>query len=572
MARDAILDRPAVPQPVADLLRDTDQRLVQLRLDRHSYWETWRDLSHYIMPNLGRYLALPNEGNRGTPKNRRIIDRTGTIAMGRLSSFLMAGITSPARAWFQLGTNNTTVNDADPVRLWCAEVTRRMLTVLASGNFYNAIGQVYRELGTYGTGAMIAIPDFEDVVRFFPLTAGEFLLGIDERLEVNVLIREYLQNAGQLVRKFGLGACSGTVQSLYLSNQLNREVPVVHAIMPNRAIKRGAFGWQGMPWLSVYYEYGQAAQGALRIEGFPEKPFIAPRWLVVSNDAYGHGPGEDALPDIKSLQKAQLKLAELVDKQANPPLVADAAMEQRITTLLPGGLNFVPGMGQMQNGGGIRPIYQVPPNIQSLQERVKEFQDSIKSTMFNDLIQAISQMEGVQPRNELEIQARQQEQMLMLGPMLERFHNEGLSPVIRTVFSIMDRAGLIPPKPPQMRGMPLEPSYVSIMAQAQKAVGLTAIEQTFKFAAGLVAVQPDAMDTYDTDEALREYGIMTGMPAPIIRSKEQVAAIQASRAKQQQDQQTMQNGLAVAQGAKVLGDTQVGGGVNALQAIAGGMQ
>ena len=570
MADAAILDRPAVPQPVADLLRDIDQRVVQLRLDRHSYWETWRDLSHYIMPNLGRYLALPNQGNRGIPKNRRIIDRTGTTAMGNLSSFLMAGITSPARAWFQLGINNTALNDADAVRLWCAEVTRRMLTVLASGNFYNAIGQVYLELGTFGTGAMIAMPDFEDVVRFFPLTAGEFMLGLDERLDVNTLIREYVQNAGQLVKKFGLANCSTTVQSLYESNQLNREVQVIHAIMPNRSIRRGALGWQGMPWLSVYYEWGRTAQGALRIEGFPEKPFIAPRWLVVSNDAYGHGPGEEALPDIKSLQRAQLKLAEGIDKVVQPPTQADASMEQRLTSLLPGALNFIPGLGSMANGGAIRPIYTVPPNLAVLQERIKEFQESIKGTLKNDLIQAISQMEGVQPRNELEIQARQQEQMLMLGPMLERFHNEGLSPVIRTVFSIMDRAGLIPPKPPEMRGQALEPSYVSIMAQAQKAVGLTAIEQTLKFAGGLFGVDPTAMDTFDIDEALREYGIMTGMPASIIRSKDQVAAIQQQRSKQQQDAATAQNAMAVAQGAKVLGDTDVGGGQNALQAIAGG--
>ena len=160
----------------------------------------------------------------------------------------------------------------------------------------------------------------------------------------------------------------------------------------------------------------------------------------------------------------------------------------------------------------------------------------------------------------------------MLGPMLERFHNEGLSPIIRTVFSIMDRAGLIPPKPPQIKGMPLEPSYVSIMAQAQKAVGLTAIEQSFKFMAGIIGVDQEAGDTFDSDEALREYGIMTGMPAPIIRSKQAVQQLRASRVKQQQEQQSIDNAQKIAQGAQTLSQTDVGGGQNALQAIAGGMQ
>jgi hypothetical protein len=52
-----------------------------------------------------------------------------------------------------------------------------------------------------------------------------------------------------------------------------------------------------------------------------------------------------------------------------------------------------------------------------------------------------AQMEGVQPRNELEIIERKGEKLIQLGPVLERFENEALDPAIERCFNIMLRAG-----------------------------------------------------------------------------------------------------------------------------------
>jgi hypothetical protein len=40
----------------------------------------------------------------------------------------------------------------------------------------------------------------------------------------------------------------------------------------------------------------------LEVRGFREKPFVAPRWNVESNDAYGRSPGMDALGDVIQIQ------------------------------------------------------------------------------------------------------------------------------------------------------------------------------------------------------------------------------------------------------------------------------
>lgn len=564
-------------QPSADdltKLRDeADRRLILMRNVRTCYRNTWREISHYVMPTRGRYFNIPNQTSRGRVKGPQIVDRTATVAVANLAAFLMAGITSPARDWFKLSTNSDRLNDDPQVKSWLAECEKRLMRVFASGNFYNTMAQIYEEISGFGTGACIILQDYYDVVRFYPLTAGEFYLAQNSRGEVDTLFREYVQNVDQLVRRFGLENCSPTVQSLWESRSLTQELPVVHAIIPNASRIHGAFGWRGMPWIGVYYEYGNRSQQVLAVEGYPRKPFIAPRWHAISNDVYGTGPAEDALPDVKSLQVAQLRLAEAVDKFARPPMMADASMQNQLLSLIPAGVNYVPGLNSMGNGAGLRPVYQTTPNIEPLQMRVQAFQDQIRKTLKNDLILMVSQdMKGAQPRTAAEINVRQQEKLLALGPVLERFHNEALDPVIETTLDIMDRGGLLPPRPPQLSRANIRISYVSVLAQAQRATQTQSIEQFMTFVGGLAGVDPAVMDNVNRDFAVTDYGDLMSIDERMLNSPQQVAQIRQDRAYQQQQAAAAQNAESLAAGAKTLSDADVGGGQNALQAIMSGVQ
>jgi hypothetical protein len=75
-----------------------------------------------------------------------------------------------------------------------------------------------------------------------------------------------------------------------------------------------------------------------------------------------------------------------------------------------------------------------------------------------------------------EVAERHEEKLLMLGPVLERLHNELLDPLIDTTFSRMIEAGAVPPPPEELLGVELNVEYVSVMAQAMKLTGITSIE------------------------------------------------------------------------------------------------
>ena len=537
---------------------------MQLRTEREPWRLTWMQLAHHILPNRGRWLETPN-APRGRQKQQEIIDRTGSKAIQRLASFLMAGITSPSRAWFRLGTGDDELDAMDEVKTWLALVEKRMANVLASGNFYNSIGVLYEELSCFGTGSMIVLRDFHDVCRFYTLTAGEFHIGLNDRLEPDALYRVYVMNTRQLVARFGADACSPTVQGFWRERRLDQEVVVVCACQPNLDQRKGALDWRGMPWTTLHFELAWE-QDFLRIEGHHEKPFVAPRWNVVSNDAYGRGPGEEALPDVKSLQLVQRRMAQAIDKLVTPPMLGDKSMENQAISLLPGAINYVPGLGEKT---GLRPVYEMPPNIQALAEKVQDLRNTIKETFYNDLILMISQMEQAQPVTAEEIRAREQEKLLMLGPMLERFHNECLSPLIDIVFGIMHRGGLVPRPPDALKGRDIKPQFISVLAQAQKAVNTTAIEQLLKLAGSMAAVWPHVVDKVDPDAAVADYGDALAVDPRIIVPQDKVDEIRQQRGQAQAQAQQAQNAMAVAQGAQTLSKTDVGSGQNALQAMIG---
>lgn len=567
----AALDRTyqANASPEAIRLREhCDNLLIGMKTDRYSWWTHWRELSDYLLPRRYKWLITPNQGNRGSPINQRIIDNTATVAARVLSAGMMSGITSPGRPWFKLATTSAELNDSSNVKLWLSEVEKRMQMVFAESNFYTSLATVYDDLSIFGTGVMIIYQDYDDVIRCFNTCAGEYFLQNDDRQDVSTMGREFVLTVKQVAETFGLENCSPTVQSAIQTGgaMLTREIIIGHLIERNNDYVPKAPGVKGMPWREIYWERGTGNNMLLRVRGFHDKPFIAPRWSIVGNDAYGRGPAMDALGDVKMLQVEQKRKAQAIDKHVNPPMIADVSLKNEPASMLPGGVTYVSG-----NGGGIgfKPAYTVAPDFSGLVEDIKEVQVRIKNTFFNDLFMMISQLDTV--RTATEIDARKEEKLIQLGPVLERFENEALDPSINAVFGIMLRGGLLPPIPQELSGQKIKVEYISMLAEAQKAASTAAIERIFGFAGNLAAVKPEILDNLDGDEAIDEYADMLGVSPKIIVSAAKVAQMRAARNQQMQQQMAIQDSQPLAAGAQTLSQTDVGGGQNALQKIIGGI-
>lgn len=547
-----------------DLRKFVDQRMMGLETERYSFWVHWAELANYVLPRRYKWLITPNQYNRGAPLNQFILDSTGTIAARTCAAGMMSGITSPTRPWFKLRIEGYDADETSPVSLWLAECEKRMLRVFAESNFYNAMAVLYHDLVVFGTAPMLIYEDFDDVIRCFNPCAGEYYLANNDRLKVDVFYRRFVQTVTQVVEWFGVENVSESVKSQYESQDASarsNEIVVAHAIEPNEpALGVPAF----FKFRETYWEWGQTGSKVLAARGFHEFPALVPRWDTVSNDAYGRSPAMDALPDIKQLQQETKRKAQVIDKMVNPPMVADIQLKNQPASLLPGGITYIAGT----NSAGFKPAFEnFQPPINWLAEDIKEVQERIRTVFFNDLFMMISQLQTV--RTATEIDARREEKLVMLGPVLERLENEGLDPAIDRTFNIMLRAGLFPPAPQEIQGRHIQVQYVSMLAEAQRAVSASGIERLLALAGNVGAIAPDVFDKIDLDQTIDEYGRLMAVTPKIIRSDDDVTGIREARERAKQQQAALEQTAAAVQGAKTLSETQLGGGQNALQLMTG---
>jgi len=549
------------------------QRLESLRNYRLPWWQHWSALADMFLPRRYRYFITPNNYNRGNQLNQSIVDETGVLAARTLATGLLANLTSPTKQWFRLGIAGFDHKDDGDVQRWLAECTSRMLTVYAQSNLYTALGTAYHDNAVFGSSALIQYEDPDQVVHFFSPCLGEFFFGLNAKLAVDTLYREYTYTVRDTVKEFGLENCSESTKGLYRSggSSLDTEIVVCHAIEPNDTVyqngeSKGLALSSSFPYRECYWEQASPTNSGqcLRIAGFREKPFVGLRWDVTSNDPYGRSPGMDALPAVRQLQIEQRRKAEAIDKMVRPPMVASVSMRNEPASILPGSVTYTADPA----ASGFKPAFTVQPNIQELMEDLKEVQQRVRDIFFNSLFTGITDLETV--RTATEIDARVQEKLVLLGPVVERTENEGLDDIISRTFGIMSRRGLFPQPPAEIAGAPIEINYISILAEAQRAAATSAIERVFQFAGSLAGVVPQIMDNLDPDTAIEDYADLLNVPPQILRSLAQVNQIRAQRDAQLRQQQALQTGAAMAQGAKTLSDADVGGGQNALQALTGG--
>ncbi len=553
-----------------------DSGLIGLRNDRNSWFWSWCDLAEYMLPRRMMYLSTtPNRGNRGSNINQTIIDSTATIASRTLAAGMMTGITSPSRPWFALEIPNTDLQDSSPVKIWCDEARDRMMTVMAESNYYTSKATQYQDIGVFGTAPMIIYEDFNDVIRCFTPAAGEYFVQLDDAFRPCALWRQFAMTVPQVVQMFGLENCSATVQTLYRSAGASwtKEIIVCHCIEPNQPIWNQDGTWlyfDGIPksfeWREVYWEYGQAPNLILRAKGYHEKPFSVPRWDVLANDAYGRSPGMDALGDVKQLQVMTKREGQAIEKMVNPPLLADVQMKNQPASALAGGITYVANLSQ--TNAGMKPLYEVQPRLGEFLASKQEVQKRIQDVFFVPLFLMISQLDTV--RTATEIDARREEKLVQLGPVLERFQNESLDQDIDRIFNVMLRAGLFPPIPKEMQGQHIQVRYVSMLAQAQAASSTSAIERLVAMAGNMSAgFGPQVLDNIDSDETLEIYADALGVSPKIIRDTIQVMKMRKQREQAAAAQAAVGAAAAAVEGAHVLSQTPVGSGATALDLMLG---
>jgi hypothetical protein len=560
-----------------DMRAYLEGRLLQGRNWRTSWWMHWSRIAAANFPERYHWLVTPNTMTRGAPINQDVVDSTPAQAIEVAGAGMMDGLSSPTKQWFkyQVGIKGFKTDTAG--QRWLDAFLARTYDVMAGSNYYDSLHQMYLDEFAFGSAPVLIYEHRERIINCVNPCAGEYYLYAAPDQTTQAFYREFTQTAVQSMTQFGPDALAGTdIATSWNNKQFETECVIAHAIEPNVPVaqpgQNASLGVVPGGWShrEYYWLRGKSSPRPLSVRGFHEKPLMSALWSVRSNDPYGRSPGMKALPDVEQLHQMTRRFAEAIDKMVRPPMLADVTLKNEPSSILPGRVTYVANLGK---DSGMRPTYTVNPQVDHMAALIEKLQVRVEKWYYNDVFQVISQMEGVQPRNELELNLRQGEALMRLGPVIERNLRE-IANGIHRIVSIMTRRGLVPPMPPSLAGKPIEITFVSKLALIQNAAKTASMERTLAMAGKMEAVLPGTLDNVNSDRFIRDYGEKLDFPSDDWNDAGAIKKLRAQRAQAQQaamQQHQAQNVLPAAAGAaKDLSDTDTGGGLNALQLMLGG--
>lgn len=490
-----------------------NRRLDGLKKQRQSFETDARQIAGLALPARSRFLSTNT--NKGRQPNSRLNNSHGIFAFRTLQGGMTSGLSSQSRPWFSLSVHDEALLEDAAVKAWLGECEERMYAFLAQTNFYGAVKTGYLELGAFGTDACVALEHPDKGMVCHALTFGEYWIGLNDAMQPGCLYRDVALTTLQACQQLGYGNLSRRIRDSYDRSNYEDVHQFYHAIEENDDHIAGKLGPVGKPWRSTWWDANDGSKdGLVKLSGYEEQPFWAPRWDTTGADSYGQGPGHDSLPDLRELQLQTKRKAEATDYHIHPEIVASMKVKLK---RLP---KNVVSTDVLDAQKAVSVPYQVPYEaIGAVREDINDLKQAINEATYADLFMAITNMQGIQPRNIEEIAARNEEKLTQLGPVIERVNGEKLQIAIDRTFGIMSRMGLLPPAPDAMRNAPeLKVEFVSILTQMQRMVGLGQIERGVQFIGGLTGLYPNARFKLDVNETIDEYVKRAGMPAKLIRS------------------------------------------------------
>ncbi|MDE2579956.1 MAG: head-tail connector protein [Hyphomicrobiales bacterium] len=515
---------------------DAQEDLRRLRLLEEPQW---REIAALLKPEE-RDIGTRNQRARVADE---IFDSTPLYAVDQFVGGLFNQASNPADRWFELGLQDRDLAQWGPVReyLWAVTTLTYGTLAPAVSGFYANIPAVFGDLGVFGLGSFYSdltpgAQKFTDIC--VPLS--ESFIDTDGQGNLTRFHREWRARGSQLKRQFGKSAPD---------IEDSREAYIVHAVYPNHDFRPGAVGRKGMAWLSTYCSAD--IPGWRRDGGYYELPFHSIPWTLRSGRVWPIGPGHIARADAAMLNEMERSHIVAAQFAAEPITLLHDEGVLSAADIQPNKLLY----GTVTDEG--KPLVQSftrNADVKLSMAQSEQRRNSIKEAFYFSLMQLINRPQ----MTATEVLSFKEEQLRLMGPNLGRIHTFGLAPFVARRVKLLQRAGMMPPPPPELHGQRIEITFTSPLAKAQKAAQGKATMQWIGAIGQIAQMKPDVADNLDGDKAAAVLLDALGPPPEIMRAADDVQKDRQARAAEQQQQMA----LAKAQAATAV----MADGAHAMQA------
>ncbi len=518
------------------------QEYADLVMNRSVAQGEWQRIGEYLLPNLS---SITKRGFEGYRKTKKIYDTTGIDALDKLTTLIIGTATSEVVRWFSLRHADTDVNLLPEVQYWLEDTAQRMFNAINASNYKTAGPEAIREVVAFGTGNLY-VQEIDSVYNptanfrglyFTGVPIGSYVIQEDGLGRVRYTTREYLTTIRAVKQRWPKASLSREFEKLFADKPWER-VSILHDVRPDGK----------KDFRSCYYLCGQsAAMGATNMpvvlnqlqplhEGiFNESPHMIARWDKAIGEVWGFGRGHLAMPEVATLNRArQLKLRQWA-LSVNPPLLAldDGVVGQ--PRIVAGAIN------RIRVEGALTP-FQTGVNFNATSINENESKLQIRQIFYTEAILQFAP-DAKTPPSATEVQQRMEFLHQLLGPAIGRLTDEFLTPMLRRVYKIMDRADAFLPMPEALKQGSIHLDFEGPLARAQRSDELRAMGDTMAVVSNLAAVDPSVWDNYDMDKMAVDAARITGASKRYLRPE----ADRDQRRKERSDQQAQQQQLAMAE-------------------------
>lgn len=524
----------------------THKKLVA---QREPLEQSWRDAFDYSYPIRGQGLTNKDLDGIGSAQQARatqarLFDSTATDAVRLLASSMISGLTPSTAQWFMLGIPN--VPDAyipRDARGWLQNGSETLHSMIHSSNFNASALEFFIDIAVAGQcGLYVDRPESGGLYfEHWPLATLYCLDSLRQGM-IDTVYRPVKMTGQEARDKFGEKGLTEEIRDVLKDDPYSNKVfNFVHAIRP-RIVKgkqsKGKLAKQ-LPFESIYV--CAKSKEVVYESGYHEFPAVIPRWMSIPDTDYGVGPLNDALPDVKTLNKVvEMSL------QNGEMSIAGMYVMKDDNVLNPNTVKIGPRRIIMVRDTNDFKSVPAAGNFNVAAIEMKRLQGQIKRIMMAD---ELAPADRPQMTAE-EVRTRSQLIRQVLGPVFGRLQSEFLNPLIRRCFGLAFRAGDLGMPPKSLEQFNFVPDYKSPLARAQRYDDVEAMDKFEAYLMNAIQVKPELLDLYDSDKATNKRAELLGLPVELIREQREVEQIRKQRQEQQasQAQQEQQMAMMQAQG------------------------
>lgn len=513
----------------------------------------WQECADYIQPRKGNILTFLSPG---APQTVNVWDTTAEQALMVYAAGIVSYLTPPSEIWARLEPRD---KDASAeLRTWFEEATEEIFKELALSNFYEVWHEDNLDGGCFGSSLMRTdeyVDDADSLIGFSNIPVGTFYWREDHRGKISTVSRSWKWTAVQAEEEFGRDNLSPQLLKSLDSPDAHsaaREFKFIELVQKRRKeeVTPGMTTADRRPWECLYLCFED--QAILREDGHYENPYAGCRTMRSNNEVYGRGPGTQAMPNIKAVNRMKEDILVVTERMAGPSwLMADDSAydpdnrKDGVTFWdASKGPNYKPEQLQMKN------------DLRHAKELLDEDRKVIRDYFYYDMFKLLTTQENMKrEKTAFEVAQMVAEQMVLFSPIFSRVKTEKLDPTIYRIFSSMFRNGRFKPLPAGVdpKLVQFDVAYVSKIALAIKAIQNQSFATAIQLIQAVTALDPTALYLIDWHKALRKVLANTSIPTAWMRSEAEVIALVQKQQQEAARLQAAQAALAGSQTIKNLG-------------------